>query len=105
LEEVDKQAVELQLQNERVNQEIEAERLAQKSKEQEKAKQQQDNEQFIYSCEKLPATEQREILKAVEDRVKDIPIVNKQFMANRETAYKDIMFRSYFKIAMNLDID
>jgi len=105
LEEVDKQAVESQLQNERVNQEIEAERLAQKSKEQEKAKQQQDNEQFIYSFEKLPATEQREILKAVEDRVKDIPIVNNQFMANRETAYKDIMFRSYFKIAMNLDID
>ena len=46
--------------------------------------------------------QQELILDSVQVQISSIPIVGKQFIAQRKnnTAYKDIMFRIYFKNAM-----
>lgn len=60
------------------------------------------NENFISFYEQLTSMQQELILDSVQVQISSIPIVGKQFIAQRKnnTAYKDIMFRIYFKNAM-----
>lgn len=102
LGENDKQQTELQAQNLKVIAKIEAEQLEQEKIEQEKAKQEEENQKFIALFESLSPIEQDEILGLVKEEVENIPIIGKKFIENMASAYKDIMYRVYFKKAMSV---
>ena len=102
LADLDKQTAELQAQNIKITEQIQAEKQAQQRQEQEKAEQEKTNKEFIEYFESLPLTQQAEILTEVKAKVEKLPIIGQNFIENMATSYKDVMYRSYFKKVMGL---
>ena len=102
LADLDKQTAELQAQNIKITEQIQAEKQAQQRQEHEKAEQEKTNKEFIEYFESLPLTQQAEILTEVKAKVEKLPIIGQNFIENMATSYKDVMYRSYFKKVMGL---
>ena len=102
LADLDKQTAELQAQNIKITEQIQAEKQAQQRQEQEKAGQERTNKEFIEYFESLPFSQQAEILTEVKAKVEKLPIIGQNFIENMATSYKDVMYRSYFKKVMGL---
>ena len=102
LADLDKQTAELQAQNIKITEQIQAEKQAQQRQEHEKAEQEKTNKEFIEYFESLPFPQQAEILTEVKAKVEKLPIIGQSFIENMATSYKDVMYRSYFKKVMGL---
>ena len=100
LAKLDKQTAESQAQNNKITQQIKAERSEQFKKAKERKMLENENQKFIEYFESLSSSEQATILNMVKSEVNKIPYIGQKFVKDIANSYKNVMYRQYFKKVM-----